>query len=101
MAWLEIIEIRAVGINRELLKSQLQDIIIDLNKDAELKSVKIYKQFMLETDFSIHLFHDSENPDTCCSIICTKLIPSLKDFGLVNHTVWIENFNGGDSSESK
>jgi hypothetical protein len=96
MAWLEIIEIRAMGNNRELLKSQLQDLINDLSKEAGLKYVKIYKHVMLETDFSIHLFHDSDKKNTGCSTICTRLVPSLKDFGYVNHTVWIETFNEGD-----
>ena len=101
MAWLEIIEIRAMGGNRELLKAQLQDLIKDLKKDAILKSVKIYKHVMLETDFSIHLFHDYEKPEIGCSEICSRLVSSLKDFGFVNHTVWIENFNRGDRNESK
>ena len=48
---------------------------------------------MLETDFSIHLIHDSEKPETGCSTICSQLVSSLKDFGFVNHTVWIETFN--------
>jgi hypothetical protein len=96
MAWLEIIEIRSMGGNREILKSQLQDLINDLSKEAELWSVKIYRQVMLETDFSIHLFHDTEEPETGCSTICSRLVSSLKDFGFVNHTVWIETFNKGD-----
>jgi hypothetical protein len=101
MAWLEIIEIRAMGSNREILKSQLQDLINDLSKEVKLGSVKIFKQVLLETDFSIHLFHDSEKPDTGCSTICSQLVSSLKDFGFVNHTVWIETFNKGDRNESK
>jgi hypothetical protein len=96
MAWLEIIEIRAMGNNREILKSQLQDLINDLSKEVELWSVRIYRQVMLETDFSIHLFHKSENPETGCSSICSRLVSSLKDFGFVNHTVWIETFNKGE-----
>ena len=101
MAWLEIIEIRAMGSNREILKSQLQDLINDLSKEAGIKSVKIYRQVMLESDFSIHLFHESEKSDTGCSTICSQLVRSLKDFGFVNHTVWIETFNEGAINESK
>ena len=43
MAWLEIIEIRAVGSNRELLKSQLQGLIDEISKESGLNSVKIYQ----------------------------------------------------------
>jgi hypothetical protein len=96
MEWLEIIEVRAMGSNREILKSQLRDLINDLKKETELRSVKIYRQVMLETDFSIHLFHDSGKIESGCSSICSQLISSLKDFGFVNHTVWMETLNKGD-----
>ena len=101
MAWLEIIEIRAMGNNRELLKLQLQDLIDDLSMETGLNSVKIYKHVMLETDFSIHLFHDSDKKDSNCSTICSQLIPAIKEFGFVNHTVWIETFKKGNGDESK
>lgn len=101
MAWLEIIEIRAVGSNRELLASQLRSLRNKLKKNADMKDVKIYRRVMLETDYSIHLFHSSKKADTGCSPICTRLTQSLKDFGLVNHTVWIEKSNGGYINETK
>lgn len=94
MAYLEIIEIRAVRSNRELLESQLQLLSKELNQHKDLQAVKVYKSVMLETDFSMHLFHNSEKADSSCSSICTQLIPSLKDFGLVNHTIWIDNSKG-------
>lgn len=101
MAWLEIIEIRAVGSNRNLLESQLQDLIDELNQGPKLQKVKLYRHVMLDTDFSIHILHNSYKTDTECSSICTQLVPSLKDFGLVNHTVWIENSNKGEKNETK
>lgn len=101
MAWLEIIEIRAVGSNRELLASQLRYLRKELKKNADLKDVKIYRRVMLETDYSIHLFHDSKKADTGCSPMCTQLTQSLKDFGLVNHSTWIENSNLGDRNDTK
>jgi hypothetical protein len=101
MAWLEIIEIRAMGSNRETLKPQLLDLFNDLCKEEGLQSIKVYRQVMLETDFSLHLLHESENPGTGCSTICSRLVSSLKDFGFVNHTAWIETFNNGDTNESE
>lgn len=101
MEWLEIIEIRAIGNNREKLKLQLQELINDLRMEAELESVKIYRHGSLETDFSIHLFHDSKNSETDCSLICSRLVASLKDFGFVNNKVWIETKNNGERNESK
>jgi len=101
MAWLEIIEIRAIGSNRELLSSQLQDLINDMIKQADLQAVNIYRHAILETDFSIHVFHNSDVAGSNCSSICTRLVSALKDFGLVNYTSWIEKFNKGIKSETK
>jgi hypothetical protein len=58
MVWLEIIEIRAVGNNRELLELQLQDLINDVNQDASLQAIKMYRHVLLDTDLCIHLFRD-------------------------------------------
>ncbi|MEJ2194014.1 MAG: hypothetical protein P8X73_04045 [Ignavibacteriaceae bacterium] len=101
MAWLEIIEIRTAGSNRELLASQLRSLRNELKKNADLKDVKIYRRAMLETDYCIHLFHSSKKVVIGCSPICSQLTQSLKDFGLVNHTVWIEKSNGGYINETK
>lgn len=101
MAWLEIIEIRAVGSNRDLLEAQLRGLIKEMNQEPKLQTVKLYRHVVLESDFSIHIFHNSKKTDTKCSSICTQIIPSLKDFGLVNHTVWVENSNKGERNETK
>lgn len=90
MGWLEIIEIRVVGKNQKLLEKHLQELVNDVNQNANIKTVKVYRHAVLETDFSIHLFHDSQKSDTNCSSICEQLVSSLKDFGMVDHTVWIE-----------
>jgi hypothetical protein len=91
--WLEVIEIRAVGTNREMLKLKLQDIINELSRESKLLTVKVYRHAALDTDFSVHIYHNSKKTDTKCSSICTLLISMLKDFGIVNHTVWIEQEN--------
>jgi hypothetical protein len=90
MSWLEIIEIRSVGSNRKLLESQLQDIIKELSRETDQLTVKVYRHAALDTDFSVHIHHNSKMTDTKCSSICTLLLQALKEFGLVNHTVWIE-----------
>lgn len=90
MEWLEIIEIRAVGNQRKIVESQLQNLIDEFNQEANLQAIKVYRNVMLESDLSIHLFHNSAISETGCSAVCTRLVSSLKDYGLVNHTVWFE-----------
>ena len=90
MVWLEIIEIRAVGNNREMLELQLTNLVEELHQNANLMAIKVYRHAVLETDFSIHLFHDSQEVESECSSICIQLVQALKVFGLENHTVWVE-----------
>lgn len=101
MAWLEIIEIRAVGRNRELLDSRLQDLIVEVKRNTHLQILKVYINVLLETDFSIHLFHDSHKVDTRGSSLGTRLAQALIEFGLVNHTVWVEKSDKGERNETK
>lgn len=90
MKWLEIIEIRAVGSQRELVESQLKNLIDEFSCESNLKALKVYRNAMVESDLSIHLFHDSKTVVRGCSPVCSSLVSSLRDYGLTNHTVWIE-----------
>lgn len=90
MAWLEIIEIRASGSNLDLLELQLQGLIKEINQDTKTQKVKLYRHIELETDFSIHFLHYTEKAYSKCRSISAQLIQSLKEFGIVNYTVWVE-----------
>ena len=90
MKWLEIIELRSVNRNRDLLKSQLRNLINEAEQEAKKQAIKVYSRVMVDTDFSIHLFHDSEKVENSGSPLGLRLSSALKEFGLVNHSVWIE-----------
>ena len=90
MKWLEIIELRSVNSNRELLESQLQKLINEVEKEAKKQAIKVYSRVMVDTDFSIHLFHDSKKVENSGSPLGLRLASALKEFGLVNHNIWIE-----------
>ena len=90
MKWLEMIELRSVECHRELLESQLQQLMHDMNKETDAQAIKIYRRIMLETDLSIHLFHNSKNVERNGSSLGLRLASSLKEFGVVNHSVWTE-----------
>ena len=90
MKWLEIIELRSVNRNRDLLKSQLRNLINEAEQEAKKQAIKVYSRVMVDTDFSIHLFHDSKKVENSGSPLGLNLVTALKEFGLVNHSVWIE-----------
>ena len=93
MKWLETIELRSVECHRELLESQLQQLLLDVNKETEAQAIAIYHRVMIDSDVSIHLFHDSTHVERGGSSLGVRLVSSLKEFGLVNHRVWIEMYS--------
>jgi hypothetical protein len=43
----------------------------------------------LDTDLSVHLYWNSDRPEQDGSALGIRLAQALKDFGLVDHSVWI------------
>lgn len=90
MKCLEIIELRTAESNRKILDIHMQKLIDDVVKEMSRDSIKAYFRVMLATDYSIHLFHDLVEGDKNGSKLGLHLVSTLKEFGLVNHSVWTE-----------
>ncbi len=90
MKWIEIIEIRSTGNIWKQLETHLQEFINQAEKKTENQTVKLYTRMMVDTDISIHLFHDSNNVNNRGSSLGIKLASDLKAYGMVNHTIWRE-----------
>ena len=93
MKWLEVIELRTAGSNRELLESQLLLLIDEIEKATQEQTIKSYRRVMIDNDFSIHLFHDSTKVENKGSQLGLRLASALKEFGLVNHSIWFEMYD--------
>ncbi|HGY54517.1 MAG TPA: hypothetical protein ENK44_02325 [Caldithrix abyssi] len=94
MTRLDIIELRTVRKNREAVEAFLWRWQTQVLAERKALLVKIYRQAELETDFSIHVQYDSKTQDADVCILGERLASDLKDFGLVNHTVWVEQETG-------
>ncbi len=90
MKWIEIIELRSADNNRELMKSQLESLINEVNQEARQQKIQVYRHITVETDLRIHLIHDSKKAKARRSPLGLDLASALKEHGLVNHSVWIE-----------
>lgn len=90
MKWIEIIELRSAGNARKKLETHLQEFIDQVEKKTEKQTVRLYTRKKIDTDFSIHLVHDSNKVKNIGSSLGISLISALKSYGLVNHTIWIE-----------
>jgi len=88
---MEIIELRSVGNAGKQLERQLLEIIDEVDKKREKQTAKLYTRMMIETEFfSIHLLHDKGEFKFEGSELGMRLVSTLKFYGLVNHTIWIE-----------
>ncbi len=90
MHWLEIIKIRCSG-NTE--KNRVIDLLKELNLsnlDHKPLEISFYNNKRLENDISLHIRWKLDHKINNESTIGLDLVHELTEFGIVNHTVWIE-----------
>ena len=97
MRYLEVFELRTAQENHSALVQYLSEWMEQVKADKKLHSIKIYKHVDFETDFSIHLHHEVKliNSDLrgISPFPLGELLKNgLKEFGLVNHSVWNEQY---------
>ena len=66
---------------------------IGLVKDIEspgLDGVKVYIQGAIQGNIFVQLHWDTEEPQHQGSLLGLKLVQAMKEFGLVDHSVWVE-----------
>ena len=90
MKWIEVIELRSVNSNRELLELHLRTLLAAIEKATQQQAIRSYRRVMIDNDFSIHLFHESTKVENKGSQLGLRLASVLKEFGLVNHNIWLE-----------
>lgn len=89
MNHLEIIEIRTAKANQEIMSEFLSTWLSQVKENESIGKVKIYKRINPGTDYSVHieLSGKVQNKE---SQLGERLASALKEFGIVNHSVWIE-----------
>ena len=87
MKWIEVIKIRTAGTDLRLLKEFLSA-ICDLHQMG-LSETSIYRHATVESDWTIHLYWETASPEPNGSILGLHLSQIGSDFGLIDHTVWI------------
>ena len=90
MNYLEIIELRSSNEDHEILYEKLTGFVNDLNKEYENFTVKLYRHLTVETDWSVHIHIQTEINLTSLNQMGQRVASALKEFGLVYHSVWLE-----------
>jgi hypothetical protein len=88
MKWVEVIKLRSAGMGSGLR----EELLLPMGKDAQNGPVemKAYRHAALDTDWSVHLHWESERPEQNGSALGIRLARALKEYGLVDHSVWVE-----------
>ncbi len=90
MNWIEIISLRSNGNVKESLIYELLKPVAEGDKSNGLLAVKIYRNAWIHTDISVHLHWKSTKTEQQRSAMGLCLAQTLGEFGLVNHSAWVE-----------
>lgn len=90
MEYLEIINVRCSNKGNEALSQfNLEKIVRVAEKEDGLKYIQLYRNASLMSDTSIHIFHKSSEHPPRKSEFGLRLTAALKEFCLVNHSLWL------------
>ncbi len=89
MNWVEIIELRSYSFKRETLK-ELKHAISEEEQTEGLRAFEIYHNASVSTDTSIHIHWITNDDQVSKSSLGLRIALSLKEFGRVNHTIWLK-----------
>ena len=89
MTWIEVIQIRASQNKTDLLLTTLVELIRKLREAHSDTIINLYRQQRLRTDYCLHLIHQSNETDPVKSGIGQILTATLREFGMVDHSVWV------------
>jgi hypothetical protein len=87
MKWLEIISLRSSGNARELLDSDMTNLLSQIGRLDGLIEVKLYFHAFISNDFAVHLLWETEAVDPRGSPIGQRLVQILRDFGLTRSSL--------------
>ncbi len=90
MPWMELIRIRTGRNQEEALKSRLKGLLACHERAAHTFEVHVYGHAAFPGDVVLLLRWETNRPEERGSLPGLGLVQALKEFGLVEHTVWIE-----------
>lgn len=87
MKRLEIIHLRLAGPRPPGLVEEIRE---SIESQSGLVSIRIYRHAAVATDVGIHLHLEADADDSRVTELGVRLASALREYGMVEHTVWIE-----------
>ena len=96
MRWMETIKVQSATGKEHTAERQLTVLAHEVQKNPErqgLREASVSSHATVPGCFALRLSWDTDDPQPRGSTLGMSLAQSLKDFGLVDHSVWIEASN--------
>ena len=93
MRWLETIKVQSATGKEKTTENELSILVCEIRKNTDrqgLRAATVSSHASVPGYFALRLFWDIGDPQPRGSLLGMSLAQSLKVFGLVNHSVWIE-----------
>jgi len=93
MRWLETIKVQSATGKEKTTESELTTLVHEIRKNTDrqgLWEAAVSSHASVPGCFALRLFWDTGDPQPRGSLLGMSLAQSLKVFGLVDHSVWIE-----------
>ena len=92
MHWVEIIGVRIASSTDA---AKVERLFRDIRKNVAagtdgLMRVVIYRDNLLESDWAVHLYRETDAPPPGRTWLGTKLADEVRRIALVDHSIWIE-----------
>jgi len=103
MRWMETIKVQSATGKEHTTEHELTVLSREVQKNSGrqgLREATVSSHASVPGCFALRLFWDTDDPQPRGSLSGMSLAQSLKTFGLVDHSVWIETGNkeGGENN---
>ena len=83
---LEVIHLRLAGMR----PGELEELIAEVVRAGEEEGVQVYRHSRIDTDLLVQLRRQGEEGAGGPSELGSRLVSLLRDHGIVEHSVWVE-----------
>jgi hypothetical protein len=91
MKWIEFIKVQTSIDQDQLFEQDLKNLIKSIPRKNGLDKVIVVRHGSIVDDYALFLFWKTRDVDQAGSGIGLNVAQILKKYGLVNHSVWLDN----------
>ena len=91
MKWIEFIKVQTSIDQDQLFEQDLKNLIKSIPRKNGLDKVIVVRHGSIVGDYALFLFWKTRDVDQTGSGIGLNVAQILKKYGLVNHSVWLDN----------